>query len=60
MALLTTEELVNELHISRAHLWRLRNGGLPSYRIGNSVRFDPVVVKGWLEANCREEGKSDE
>ena len=35
---------------SRKHVYELaQKGQIPHYRIGGSVRFDPVKVKAWLD-----------
>ena len=49
---LTTGQLMNFLEISRSTIFRLRRRGLPSVRIGTSVRRFPVegVLK-WLKQN---------
>lgn len=31
---------------------KVAQGGIPHYKIGNSIRFDPVEVEAWLKA-CR-------
>lgn len=42
------------LGISRNGLYILaRDGRVPSYRIGNSVRFDLNELRAWLEENRR-------
>jgi len=46
--MLTQDELMERLKISRVTLYRWRKTGLPEIKIGRSVRFDPVAVEKWL------------
>lgn len=48
---LTVKELAPLLSVSSTSLYnRAREGRIPSYRIGGSVRFDPHTVAEWLRA----------
>ena len=48
---LTVKELAPLLSLSFTTLYnRAREGSIPSYRIGGSVRFDPHIIAGWLRA----------
>jgi excisionase family DNA binding protein len=48
---LTVKELAPMLSLSLTLLYnRAREGRIPSYRIGGSVRFDPHAVAEWLRA----------
>ncbi len=51
MKILTTDELIQELKISRSHLWRLRKAGLPHLKVGGAVRFELPLVEQWLADN---------
>lgn len=52
--LLTVREAAEFLRISRNGLYILaREGKVPSYRIGNSVRFDLDELRAWLEEQRR-------
>lgn len=42
------------LHISRNGLYiACREGRIPHYKVGGSIRFDPDELRGWLESNRR-------
>jgi hypothetical protein len=43
------------LHVSRRTLqgWRWRGGGPPFVRVGRAVRYDPVELRTWLDAQRR-------
>ena len=46
---LNAEELAKLLHMSKVTiLRRAKRGTIPSFRIGNSVRFDPAAISRWL------------
>lgn len=47
--LLSGEELEKNLGVSRTTLWRLRQQGMPTRRIGKSIRYDLKEVMSWLE-----------
>ena len=48
---LTVKQLAPLLNVSLTSLYnRAREGRIPSYRIGGSVRFDPHTVAEWLRA----------
>jgi excisionase family DNA binding protein len=48
---LTVKQLAPLLNVSFTSLYnRAREGRIPSYRIGGSVRFDPHTVAEWLRA----------
>jgi excisionase family DNA binding protein len=48
---LTVKELAPLLNLSSTSLYnRAREGCIPSYRIGGSVRFDPHTTAEWLRA----------
>jgi excisionase family DNA binding protein len=52
---LTVSELAEILNVSRAFLYRLAaSGGVPSFRVGGAVRFDPTSVAAWLRKDPRE------
>lgn len=46
----------DELGLSRSTLWRLRQQGLPSLKIGGSVRYHLDEVRHWLEQPTNTEG----
>ncbi|MDA8337004.1 MAG: helix-turn-helix domain-containing protein [Peptococcaceae bacterium] len=52
---LTQKELCKWLKISPVTLWRWRRAGLPYFKYGNTVRFNPEEVSEWLEQNEEEE-----
>ena len=46
---LKARELAKLLGVSRQHIYRMAAGsGLPFFRMGRAVRFDPRQVAGWL------------
>lgn len=59
MKILTTVELIQELKISRSHLWRLRKAGLPHLKVGGAVRFELPLVEQWLTDHCKINGGGD-
>lgn len=46
---ITLMELAQSLKISRATIDRWRKEGMPSYKIGNGVRFIEPEVSKWIE-----------
>lgn len=46
---ITLMELAQSLKISRATIDRWRKEGMPSYKIGNGVRFIGSEVSEWIE-----------
>ena len=52
---LTVKELGALLRVSPTSLYnRAREGRIPSYRLGGSVRFDPHAVAEWLrDQECK-------
>lgn len=52
--LLTQEEVMERLQISRVTLYRLRKAGLPAVRVGGAIRFDLTAVKTWLGSQEQE------
>jgi excisionase family DNA binding protein len=49
--LLTAEQLAATLGFSRRQVYRLvEEAGLPHYKIGAALRFEPEAVEAWLEA----------
>lgn len=56
--LLTVEEAARRLGIGRSLAWRLvRNGDLPSVRLGRLVRVPRRSLEAWLGAQCEEGGR---
>ena len=52
--LINVAEAAEFLHRSRNGVYILaRQGKVPHYRVGNSVRFDLDELKAWLESNRR-------
>jgi len=47
--LLTMEELMQLLSVSRSTLDRWRKNGLPFKKVGRSVRFDYKEVRDWID-----------
>jgi excisionase family DNA binding protein len=46
---LKARDLARLLGVSRQHVYRMAAGeGLPFFRMGRAVRFDPKQVAGWL------------
>ena len=46
---LTAQEVAEILRVSDMTIYRLaKAGGIPSFKVGNSLRFDPKAVAGWL------------
>ncbi len=52
--LLTMDELCKLLKLSRATINRWRKEGLPTKKIGKSVRFEKDMVFKWLDENKSE------
>ncbi len=51
--LLRVADVARLLRLCRATVYRLvERGELPSFRIGNSIRFHPEDLSGWLHASC--------
>lgn len=54
--LATASEIQARLGVSRSTLSRwIASRGLPCYRIGGTLRFDPEAVEAWLEARSQAE-----
>ena len=52
MALLTVKNAAKSLAISPRKLWQLTNcGDIPCVRIGRAVRYDPIDLRRWIDAN---------
>ena len=50
---LTVPELAGIIGISDSKLYEfIKQGHLPSYRIGGAVRLDPALVAKWLRSSC--------
>jgi len=48
---LTVAELAETLSVSTKSIYKLaKSGRIPYFRIGGSIRFDPVTIANWLEA----------
>lgn len=46
---LTAQQVAEFLHVSDMTIYRLAKAGrIPSFRVGNSLRFDPKAVARWL------------
>lgn len=52
--LLTLDELRDYLKVSRATIFRLKDQGMPSVKLGGSLRFDPAEVQKWIQAQAAE------
>lgn len=39
--------------VSTLHQWRYHGTGPDAYRVGKHLRYNPAVVRGWLENHCR-------
>lgn len=50
--LLTQAELMERLRISRATLFRWRQAGLPTIKLGRTLRFDAVEVLRWVKRSA--------
>ena len=46
---ITVEQLMEILNVSRSTLYLWRKKGLPSKKIGRSIRFDYNEVKNWID-----------
>jgi excisionase family DNA binding protein len=47
---ITAEPLARLLGLSRITIYKLAKAGtIPSFRVGNAVRFDPALIVDWLE-----------
>ncbi|WP_417364257.1 helix-turn-helix domain-containing protein [Galbibacter sp.] len=46
--LVDSDELAKQLMVSKSTVVKLRKQGLPTIRIGDSVRFDPEAVKQFI------------
>jgi len=49
--ILTKKELAKLLKVTVRTIDRLRGEGMPSFKVGNQVRFDKEDVKDWLKKN---------
>ena len=47
-----TAQLAAYLHCSQRHIFNLRKRGMPSFRLGDVVRFDIGQVTDWLNSGC--------
>jgi excisionase family DNA binding protein len=48
--LVGAKEIATALHCTAKHIYDLaKHGQVPHYRIGASVRFDPIQIAEWLE-----------
>ncbi len=60
----TPVECAKWLRVCLRTLDALRRQGMPCYRLGRQLRFDPVAVKGWLaehaQAGAAAEGAANE
>jgi excisionase family DNA binding protein len=46
---LTAQELAEFLHVSDMTIYQFaKAGSIPSFRVGNSLRFDPKALANWL------------
>lgn len=57
--LLTQEEVMERLQISRVTLWRWRRMGLPTVKVGRSIRFDWEAVVTWVKDHEVDRGPSN-
>jgi excisionase family DNA binding protein len=49
--LLTVRQAAEALQISERKLWSMTaSGEIPRVRIGRSVRYDPIDLRAWIEA----------
>jgi len=56
---LTKQEMAVKLKISIPTLDKLRKDGLPTIKVGESIRFDENEVDVWLKAQREKEQKDD-
>ena len=49
--ILTIEEVAKFLKLSEPTIYRLKNTGLPYFKIGRNVRFKKKDILDWLEEN---------
>jgi excisionase family DNA binding protein len=47
--LLTIPQVAEYLGVSRAHVYKLINNGLPVIRLGRSIRVDMTSLRRWLQ-----------
>ena len=47
--LLTVEELMEMLKVSRTTIYLWRKNGLPYKKVGRSIRFDYKEVRDWID-----------
>lgn len=52
--LINTNELSGMLGVSPMTIFRLREKGMPTIKVGNSIRFDWEKVKSWMESRGEE------
>jgi excisionase family DNA binding protein len=52
--LVNTDELAKQLGVSPMTVFRLREKGLPTIKVGNSVRFDLNDVIEWMKRGGEE------
>jgi excisionase family DNA binding protein len=45
---LTTKDLTEKLKVTRETIHQWRKQGLPFFKVGGSIRFDPEKVNEWI------------
>lgn len=50
----TINELIERLQVTRQAVWNWRKKGLPSIKIGRSVRFNLEDVQKWIDDQNKE------
>jgi len=51
---LTVREVAEFFNVSAMTIYRLAKAGhIPSFRVGNSLRFDPKALASWLRTRMR-------
>jgi excisionase family DNA binding protein len=51
---LTVSDVASLLNISERQVYKLAaDGRIPSFKIGNSIRFDPAAFAAWLRQKVR-------
>jgi hypothetical protein len=57
--LVTIDDVIRELHVSRSFVYRLPPGTPGVFRFGRSKRYDVELLKQWAQEQQREPGSGE-